>query len=275
MLFSNHFLKIQKLFWHYFQLLNCIENETWQHCDSDHSFIALSVLSDSTKLFRFQLHKINFSSEERREKHHSNEDKFYWLNFYWILLHFSEVLLKKSIGKIQVKHQKEISVEINPQMSNFRTECRNAWVRMVVLVRDESARARVRSIAYTRKKKKQRKTTETNRNQRAHARKQKQKPSVVRGLNFRFISYRVRPIRKNWILVLFIYFFRYKKRKTFCNPVGFTFLFVSTVKNAHFSFLYFLFVCVCCATKKFMILFSYIVYSFADLLLVVVVWVCV
>lgn len=146
-------------------------------------------------------------------------------------------------------------------MSNFRTECRNAWVRMVVLVRDESARARVRSIASTRKKKKQRKTTETNRNQRAHARKQK--PSVVRGLNFRFISYRVRPIRKNWILVLFIYFFRYKKRKTFCNPVGFTFLLSLSQlwKTRSFHFLYFLFVCVCCSTKKFTVLFFHTLFT--------------
>lgn len=109
-------------------------------------------------------------------------------------------------------------------------------------------RARASASAFNsvyEKEKKQRKTTESNRNQRAHARKQKQKPSVVRGLNFRFISYRVRPIRKNWILVFVIYFFRYKKRKTFRNPVGFTFLFCLSVKNAHFSmFSFCLYVCV-------------------------------
>lgn len=49
MLFSNNFENFQKLSQQIIILrilihsLNRIEDETWQHCNSDHSFIALSL----------------------------------------------------------------------------------------------------------------------------------------------------------------------------------------------------------------------------------------
>lgn len=90
------------------------------------------------------------------------------------------------------------------------------------------ARARVRSIAFTRKKKR----TEPNRIN-AYARKQKQKPS---GESCGKISdlFRVRPIRKK-MNPSFVYL----------QSCRFYFLFVSTVKNAQFSNVFPLFVCVC------------------------------